>query len=129
MSNSVNKVILIGYLGSDPKMSCFQDGNSCANFSLATNQNFKDKKTSEQRQQTEWHNICLFYKLAEVARDYMKKGNRIYLEGTLRTRKYTDKDNIERRITEIVGRYIQLLDKKEETEADVVADDNNDVPF
>ena len=112
MSRGVNKVILIGVLGRDPETKSFPNGGSVTNFSIATSEQWKDKNTGEQREETEWHRIVLNNKLGEIAQQYLKKGSKVYIEGSLRTRKWTDKDGVERYSTEIRGDSMQMLDGK-----------------
>ena len=103
MAGSVNKVILVGNLGRDPEVRSTQDGTKVANLSLATSENWKDKNSGERRERTEWHRVVIFNeRLAEVAEKYLRKGSKVYIEGQLQTRKWTDKDNIERYSTEVV---------------------------
>ena len=103
MSGSVNKVILIGRLGRDPETRRTGSGNPVVSFSLATDETWKDKATGDRMQRTEWHNVVIFNEgLAKIAEQYLKKGSRCHLEGQLVTRKYTDKDGNERKVTEIV---------------------------
>lgn len=108
---SVNKVILIGTLGGDPDVKWLDGGKCMAKLSVATNENWKDKVTGEKKQDTQWHKIVLFGKIAEIADNYLNKGSKIYLEGQIKTRKY-DKDGEDRYITEILGQQIQFLDTK-----------------
>lgn len=103
MSGSVNKVILIGNLGRDPEVRRMNSGDSVVSFSIATTESWKDKQSGERRDKTEWHNIVIFNEnLGRVAEQYCKKGSKVYIEGQLQTRKYTDKDGNERQTTEIV---------------------------
>lgn len=118
MSGSVNKVILIGNLGRDPEVRRDQQGNPIANLSVATSETWKDKETGERKERTEWHRVVIFNDgLAEVAEKYLRKGSKVYLEGQAQTRKWTDKDGVEKYTTEIVlQRYrgaLVLLDGKE----------------
>lgn len=106
---SVNKVIIIGNLGRDPEMRYMPSGDALANIAVATTDKWKDKATGEQREATEWHRIGFFGKLAEIAGQYLKKGSQVYIEGSLRTRKYTDKDGIERYSTEIRADTMKML--------------------
>ena len=92
MARGINKVILVGTLGADPKTSAMPSGSSVTNVSIATNESWKDKETGEQQDRTEWHRIAFFNRLAEIAAEYLKKGSQIYIEGKLRTRKWQDKD-------------------------------------
>jgi len=116
MAGSVNKVILVGNLGRDPETRQMQDGNSVANLSLATSESWRDKNTGERREKTEWHRIVIFNeRLAEVAQKYLRKGSKIYIEGQLQTRKWTDQSGVEKYSTEVVlQRFrgeLQMLDR------------------
>src|SRR5881296_2076821 len=103
MAGSVNKVFLVGNLGKDPEIRRTQDGRPVANLSVATSDTWRDKTTGERRERTEWHRVVIFNEgLCKIAEQYLKKGSKIYLEGQLQTRKWTDKDNIERYSTEVV---------------------------
>jgi single-strand DNA-binding protein len=103
MAGSVNKVILVGNLGKDPEVRHTQDGRPIINLSVATSENWKDKQTGERKERTEWHRVVIFNEnLAKVAEQYLKKGAKVYLEGQLQTRKYTDKDGVEKYSTEVV---------------------------
>jgi single-strand DNA-binding protein len=103
MSGSVNKVILIGNLGRDPESRKFPSGDSVVTFSLATTESWRDKATGERKDKTEWHNVAIFNEnLGRVAEQYCKKGSKVYLEGQLQTREYTDKDGNQRKATEVV---------------------------
>lgn len=113
MSKGVNKVILIGNLGADPEVRYMPSGSSVANISLATNDSWKDKQTGELQERTEWHKVCLFDKLAQIAGEYLKKGSKIYIEGSIRTRKWQDQTGNDRYTTEIVANTMQMLDSKE----------------
>ncbi len=106
---SVNKVILVGNLGRDPEVRYMPDGNALCNLNLATTYSWKDKASGDKKEETEWHRVTLRNRLAEVAGEYLKKGSPVYIEGRLRTRKWTDKENIERYTTEIVADSMQLL--------------------
>jgi single-strand DNA-binding protein len=106
---SVNKVILVGNLGRDPEVRYMPDGNALCNLNLATTYAWKDKASGDKKEETEWHRVTLRNRLAEVAGEYLKKGSPVYIEGRLRTRKWTDKENIERYTTEIVADSMQLL--------------------
>jgi single-strand DNA-binding protein len=100
---SVNKVILVGHLGADPEIRNTQDNRAIANLRVATSQSWKDKHTGERREKTEWHRVVIFSEgLAKVARDYLRKGSKVYLEGQLQTRKWTDQGGQERYSTEVV---------------------------
>lgn len=106
---SVNKVIIVGNLGRDPETRYMPSGDAIANITVATTDRWKDKGTGEQKEATEWHRISFFGKLAEIAGQYLKKGSQVYIEGKLRTRKYTDKDGVEKYSTEIVADAMQML--------------------
>lgn len=108
----VNKVILIGNLGKDPEVRTFEDGTKVANFSLATTETYKNKDGNKV-DQTEWHRIVLWRGLADVAEKYLHKGESIYVEGKITTRKYTDKDGVERSIIEIVGDNMTMLGSRQ----------------
>ncbi|MDP1924526.1 MAG: single-stranded DNA-binding protein [Thiobacillus sp.] len=108
---SVNKVILVGNLGRDPDMRYLPSGDAVANLALATTDKFKDK-SGEMKEATEWHRISFFGRQAEICGQYLKKGSQIYVEGSLRTRKYTDKDGVEKYATEIRGDRMQMLGSK-----------------
>ncbi|MBW6482065.1 MAG: single-stranded DNA-binding protein [Vicingaceae bacterium] len=111
----INKVILVGNLGKDPEVRYLEGGTAVANFSLATSESYTDKNTNERKTITEWHNVVFWRGLAEVAEKYLKKGNQVYIEGKLRTRKWQDKDGVDRYTTEIVGETMQMLGRKEST--------------
>jgi single-strand DNA-binding protein len=103
MAGSVNKVILVGNLGKDPETRRLQSGDPVVNFSLATSESWRDKASGERKEKTEWHRVVIFNKnLAEVAEKYLRKGSKVYIEGALQTRKWTDKDGAEKYSTEIV---------------------------
>ena len=103
MAGSVNKVILVGNLGADPEIRRTQDGRPIANLRVATSESWRDKNTGERKEKTEWHRVVIFNEgLCRVVEQYVKKGSKVYLEGQLQTRKWTDKDNIERYSTEVV---------------------------
>ena len=105
---SVNKVIIIGNLGRDPEVRYMPDGGAIANISVATTDTWKDK-SGEKQERTEWHRVAFFGKLAEIAGEYLKKGSQVYVEGSLRTRKWQDKEGKERYTTEIVADRMQML--------------------
>jgi single-strand DNA-binding protein len=103
MAGSVNKVILVGNLGRDPEIRRTQDGRPIANLSVATSESWRDKNTGERKEKTEWHRVVIFSEgLCRVAEQYLKKGSKVYIEGQLQTRKYTDKDGVEKYSTEVV---------------------------
>jgi single-strand DNA-binding protein len=109
MARGVNKVILIGNLGADPETRAMPSGSTVANLRIATTENWKDRTSGENQERTEWHRVALFGKLAEIAGEYLRKGSQVYIEGSLRTRKWTDKQGQERYSTEIVGNEMQML--------------------
>jgi single-strand DNA-binding protein len=109
MARGINKVILIGNLGADPETRAMPSGSSVANLRIATSESWRDKQTGEQQERTEWHRVALFGRLAEVAAEYLRKGSQVYIEGSLRTRKWQDKQGNERYSTEIIGNEMQML--------------------
>jgi single-strand DNA-binding protein len=109
MARGVNKVILIGHLGADPETRAMPSGSSVANLRIATTESWRDKQSGEQQERTEWHRVALFGRLAEIASEYLRKGSQVYIEGSLRTRKWQDKQGNERYSTEIVGNEMQML--------------------
>lgn len=109
---TLNKSTLIGYLGADPEIRFLPDGTPTATVSLATSETWTDKKSGDKKERTEWHRVVFFAALAEIVRDYLTKGGQVYVEGKLRTRKWTDKDGVDRYATEIVGRELKMLGKK-----------------
>ncbi|EKS9203497.1 single-stranded DNA-binding protein [Enterobacter cloacae] len=111
-SKGVNKVILVGNLGQDPEVLYLPSGGAVCSLTLATSESWRDKATGEQKEQTEWHRVVLFGKLAEVAGEYLRKGSQVYIEGQLRTRKWTDQAGVEKYTTEVVvnvGDTMQML--------------------
>ena len=106
---SVNKVIIVGNLGRDPEIRYMPSGDAIANIAVATSYKSKDKNTGEQKEQTEWHRISFFGRLAEIVGQYLKKGSSVYVEGRLQTRKYTDKDGVEKYATDIIAENMQML--------------------
>ncbi len=109
MARGINKVILIGNLGADPETRAMPSGTTVANLRVATSESWRDKQTGEQQERTEWHRVALFGRLAEIAGEYLRKGSQVYIEGSLRTRKWQDKQGNERYSTEIVGNDLQML--------------------
>ena len=109
MSGSINKVILIGNLGKDPEVRHLENGAVVANFSIATSETYKDRKTGEKVSQTEWHNIVAWRGLAEIAERYLKKGQKVYIEGKLKTRSWQDQDGNNRYSTEIITDNLTML--------------------
>ena len=109
MARGINKVILIGHLGADPETRAMPSGSSVANLRIATTESWRDKQSGEQQERTEWHRVALFGRLAEIASEYLRKGSQVYIEGSLRTRKWQDKQGNERYSTEIIGNEMQML--------------------
>lgn len=143
-SRGINKVIIVGNIGQDPEVRYMPSGGAVANVSVATSESWKDKQSGEQVDRTEWHRVVFFNRLGEIAGEYLKRGAKVYIEGSLRTRKWQDKDGQDRYTTEIVANEMQMLDRKndefmyndqdrskntasEVTEAPAVSDD--DIPF
>lgn len=106
---TVNKVVLLGRLGADPEVRYMPNGNAVANFSLATNEGYKDRQSGQFIEQTEWHRVCTFNRIAEVVAQYLKKGSLVYIEGRIRTRKWQDQSGQDRYTTEIMVNELQLL--------------------
>ena len=132
---SINKVIVLGNLGKDPEVRHLPNGDAVCNFSLATTESWKDKDGNKQ-DKTEWHNVVIFRKLAEIAGEYLKKGRPVYIEGRLQTRKWQDKEGKDRYTTEIVADQMQMLGSREEAKevskapAPANFDDmESDIPF
>lgn len=115
MSRGINKAILIGNLGADPETKSMPSGTQVANLRVATTDSFKDKQSGEWQERTEWHRVALFGRLAEVAGEYLKKGSKVYIEGSIRTRKWQDKNGEDRYSTEIIGNEMQMLDSRGES--------------
>jgi single-strand DNA-binding protein len=109
MARGINKVILVGNLGADPETRAMPSGTTVANLRIATSESWRDKQSGEQQERTEWHRVVLFGRLGEIAAEYLKKGSQVYIEGSLRTRKWQDKSGTERYSTEIVGNDMQML--------------------
>jgi len=133
MAGSVNKVILVGNLGADPEIRRTQDGRPIANLRVATSESWKDKTTGERKERTEWHRVVIFSEgLAKIAEQYLKKGSKVYLEGQLQTRKWTDKENVERYSTEVVlqgfNATLTMLDRAGGGGGSV-SDDSDDAGF
>jgi single-strand DNA-binding protein len=112
MARGVNKVILVGNLGADPETRKMPNGNTATNIRIATSESWKDKVTGEQKERTEWHSVAFFGRLAEVVAEYSRKGSQVYVEGRLRTRKWTDKNSVDRYSTEVLADNVQLLGSK-----------------
>jgi single-strand DNA-binding protein len=109
MARGINKVILVGNLGADPEMRHTGGGTAVTTINLATSESWTDKQSGEKQERTEWHRVKLFGRLAEIAGDYLKKGRQVYIEGSLRTDKYTDKAGVERYSTDIIASEMQML--------------------
>ncbi|NOX09706.1 MAG: single-stranded DNA-binding protein [Gammaproteobacteria bacterium] len=109
MARGVNKVILVGNLGKDPDVRYMPSGGAAANVTIATTDSWKDKQTGDKQERTEWHNVVFFNRLAEIVGEYLKKGSQVYVEGSLRTRKWQDKSGNDRYTTEIVASEMQML--------------------
>jgi single-strand DNA-binding protein len=109
MARGINKVILVGNLGADPETRYTPSGSAVTNVRLATSESWKDKQTGEQQERTEWHRVVFFNRLAEIAAEYLRKGSQIYVEGSIRTRKWQDQSGQDRYSTEIVGNEMQML--------------------
>ncbi len=120
----VNKVILVGTLGRDPETKTFPNGGSLTQFSIATSESWMDKNTGERKEQTEWHRIVLHNRLGEIAQQYLRKGSKVYIEGSLRTRQWTDQNGQERYTTEIRGEQMQMLDSNRQQGEQGFAPDN-----
>ena len=142
MARGVNKVILVGTLGKDPETRYMPSGSAVTNLRIATNEQWKDKQTGERREATEWHRVVFSGKLAEIAAQYLRKGALVYVEGGIRTRKYTDKDGVEKYATDIRADRMQMLGGKPDgsaapapaepsprPEKAVFDDMDDDVPF
>ena len=114
MARGINKVILVGNLGNDPETRFMPSGGAVTNASLATSKAWKDKNTGEAKEETEWHRVVFFNRLAEIAGEYLKKGSKVYVEGSLRTNKWQDKDGNTRYTTEVIADTMQMLDSKGE---------------
>lgn len=144
MARGINKVILVGNLGADPDTRYMPSGKAVTNIRIATSETWKDRQTGDQQERTEWHSVVLYDKLGEIAAEYLRKGSQVYIEGSLRTRKWQDKDGNDRYSTEIVARDMQMLGGKPQgerqqgerpqreasAEAVPAADfDDSDIPF
>jgi len=109
MARGINKVIIVGNLGQDPETRYMPSGSAVTNFTVATNESWKDKQTGEQKDRTEWHRVAMFNRLAEIAAEYLRKGSQVYIEGKLRTRKWQGQDGQDRYTTEIIADEMQML--------------------
>jgi single-strand DNA-binding protein len=112
MARGINKVILIGNLGKDPETRYMPSGGAVTNATIATSETWKDKNTGDQQERTEWHRVVFFNRLGEIAGEYLKKGSKVYVEGSLRTRKWQGQDGQDRYTTEIVASEMQMLDNR-----------------
>ena len=112
MARGVNKAILIGNLGNDPEVRYTPSGSAVANVNLATSETWRDKQSGEIQDRTEWHRIVFFNRLAEIVGEYLRKGSKVYIEGTLRTRKWVDKNGIDRFTTEVIANEMHILDSR-----------------
>lgn len=112
MARGINKVILVGNVGGDPEVKFMPNGNAVTTLSVATSETWKDKQTGDKQERTEWHRVVCFNRLGEIAGEYVRKGSKLYVEGSLRTRKWQDQQGQDRYTTEIVASDIQMLDSK-----------------
>jgi len=123
----INKVILVGNLGAKPEVKYASNGNAISNLSVATSESWTDKSTGQKQERTEWHRVSLFGKLAEIAGQYLDKGSKVYVEGKLQTRKYTDKEGIERWTTDVVvsgfNGTLQMLDRRDDSSSSAPSKD------
>ncbi len=114
MARGINKVILVGNVGQDPEMKYMPSGGAVTNISVATSESWKDKQTGQQQERTEWHRVVFFNRLAEIVGEYVRKGSKLYIEGSLRTRKWQGQDGQDRYTTEIVASEMQMLDSRQD---------------
>lgn len=112
MARGINKAIIVGCLGQDPELRTTQTHTTMTTVSVATSESWKDKQTGQQQERTEWHRIVFFNRLAEIAAQYLKKGSKVYVEGSIRTRKWQDKSGVDRYTNEIIASELQMLDSK-----------------
>lgn len=115
MARGINKAIIVGNLGNDPDVKYSQGGSAITTISVATSEQWKDKTSGEQKERTEWHRVKFFGRLAEIAGEYLKKGAQVYIEGSIRTEKYTDKAGVERYATDIVANEMQMLGGRQDS--------------
>ena len=127
MARGINKVILVGNLGQDPETRYMPSGGAVTNLSIATSESWKDKQSGEQKERTEWHRVVFFNRLAEIAGEYLKKGSKVYVEGSLRTREW-EKDGVKRYTTEIVASEMQMLDSRGAGGGDYTPSQSNQQP-
>jgi len=113
MARGINKVILIGNVGQDPEVKYMPSGGAVANISVATSESWKDKNSGQMQERTEWHRVVMFNRLGEIAGEFLRKGSKVYIEGSLRTRKWQGQDGTDRYTTEIVADQMQMLDGRE----------------
>lgn len=121
MSKGINKVILIGNCGSDAETRYLPSGGAVTNITVATSESWKDKESGQRQERTEWHRVVFFNRLGEIAGEYLRKGSKVYIEGSLRTRKWQDKDGGDRYTTEIIASEMQMLDSKPADQAPAAA--------
>ncbi|MDR1012495.1 MAG: single-stranded DNA-binding protein [Coxiellaceae bacterium] len=134
MARGINKVILIGNLGNDPEVRYIPNGSAVTTISLATSESWRDKQSGELQDRTEWHRVVFFSKLAEIVGEYLRKGSKIYIEGSLRSRKWQDKNGVDRFTVEIIANEMQMLDSRatsnhqEQHHSSKVTSDSTSVP-
>lgn len=116
MARGVNRVTLIGNIGKDPETKYMPSGGAVTNITVATSESWKDKNTGQQQERTEWHRVVFFNKVAEIAGEYLRKGSKVYIEGSLRTRKWQDQSGADKYTTEIVANEMQMLDGKQDNQ-------------
>ena len=132
MARGVNKAIIVGNLGNDPDVKNTSTGGTVTNITVATSESWTDKNTGEKKEETEWHRVVFFNKLAEIAGEYLRKGSQVYVEGKIKTRKWQDKDGNDRYSTEIVGNDMQMLGGKPNNTSQQTsgpADFSDNIPF
>ncbi len=117
MSNGVNKVLIIGNLGSDPEIKYTKAGDPVANLSIATSESWKDKNSGDLQEKVEWHRVVMFSRLAEIAEQYLKKGSKVFVEGKLQTRKWQDQEGKDRYTTEVVAKEMTMIDSRSTSQA------------
>ncbi len=117
MSNGVNKVLIIGNLGSDPEIKYTKAGDPVANLSIATSESWKDKNSGDLQEKVEWHRVVMFSRLAEIAEQYLKRGSKVFVEGKLQTRKWQDQEGKDRYTTEVVAKEMTMLDSRSTSQA------------
>ena len=123
--SSVNKALIIGNLGQDPDIKYTQSGSPVANLSVATSERWKDKNTGEQKEQTEWHRVVVFGRLAEIAEQYLKKGSKVFIEGKIQTRDWEDSEGNKKYTTEVVAREMTMLDSRASMDSNASSSDNS----